>query len=157
MAGTVFREPPLEAQFDVAEESRLDALPLFYANDRGPLRETDHFFVPGGGGARGYFGRGVLGQSLLAANLEVRHAAYPVTFFADVARVEAEGWGGDDGVGLDPLVGRTIADAGLAFGLGPVRLAFPVWVGSPASDENPWRFRWQFSVALAAPPRIPYR
>ena len=157
VAGTSLREPPLEAQFDIAEESRLDALPLFYANDRGPLRETDHFLVPGGGGARGYFGRGILGQSLLAANLEIAHAAYPVTLFADAARVEASGWGEADRAGLDPLVGRTIADAGFALGLGPVRLAFPVWVGTPVSDENPWRFRWQFSITLAASPAIQYR
>ena len=157
VAGTVFRDAPNEVRFDVAEESRLDALPLFYANDRGPLRETDHFLVPGAGGARGYFGRAILGQSLLSANVEISHAAYPVTLFADVAHAEASAWGADDKVGLDPLVGRTLGDAGFAFGLGPVRLAFPVWVGSPEPDENPWRFRWQFSIALASRPVIPYR
>jgi hypothetical protein len=156
-AGTVFRDPPLEAQFDVAEESRLDALPLFYANDRGPLRETDHFLVPGGGGARGYFGRAILGQSLLAASVEISHSAYPIVLFADVSRAEASAWGEEAGPGLDPLVGRTLGDAGFAYGLGPVSLAFPVWVGSPASDENPWRFRWQFSIALTRVPGIPYR
>jgi hypothetical protein len=145
-AGSAFRRAPRELQFDIAEESRLDALDRFYANDRGPLRETDRFLVPGGGGVRGYSGRAILGQRLLAGSLEVSHSAYPVYFFGDAGRVEASGIGERTRPSLHPLVGRTLADAGLGFRYGPLDVAFPVWVGSPDSAENPWRFRWRFSI-----------
>ena len=145
-AGTAFNQVPSELQFDVAEESRLDALDRFYANDRGPLRESDHFFVPGGGGARGYSGRAILGKRLLAATLEIEHAGYPVYLFSDAGRVEASGLGEDAVPSLRPLVGRTLADAGVGVRYGPIDVAFPVWVGSPASEESPWHVRWRFSI-----------
>lgn len=145
-AGSGFRRVPRQVQFDIAQAGRLDVLPLFYTNDRGPLRETDHFLVPGGGGLRGYAQEAVLGQRILAANLEIARSSEPWFLFADVGRVEASGVGEDPGVPLHPLVGRTLADAGAAVRYGPVEIAFPAWVGSPPSDENPWEFRWQFSI-----------
>ena len=145
-AGSVFGRVPREQLFDVAERSRLDALPLFYANDRGPLRETDHFHVPGGGGLRGYAGRAIVGQSLLAATVELQSAAHPVYLFGDAGRVEAAGWGEDLEAGLHPLVGRSLADAGVGLRLGAVEFAFPIWVGGPDPGENPWDFRWIFSI-----------
>ncbi|HEY6221912.1 MAG TPA: hypothetical protein VIX13_05185, partial [Candidatus Eisenbacteria bacterium] len=145
-AGSAFRRVPRELLFDIAEESRLDALDYFYANDRGPLREWDQFLVPGGGGARGYAGRAILGQRLLAGALEVSHAAYPVYLFGDVGRVEAGGLGERDRPTLHPLVGRTVADAGVGVRYGPLDVAFPAWVGKPESDESPWHFRWRFSI-----------
>jgi hypothetical protein len=151
-AGSASRRVPRELQFDIAEESRLDALDRFYANDRGPLRETDRFLMPGGGGVRGYSGRAILGQRLLAASLEVSHAAYPVYFFGDAGRVEASGLGERTRPSLHPLVGRTLADAGLGVRYGPLNLALPVWVGSPDSAENPWRFRWRFSIGTIGLP-----
>jgi hypothetical protein len=153
-AGSAFRRVPRELQFDIAEESRLDALDRFYANDRGPLRETDRFIIPGGGGVRGYSGRAILGQHLLAASIEVSHAAYPIYLFGDVGRVEASGLGEDARPGLHPLVGRTLADAGLGVRYGPLNVAFPVWVGSPESTESPWRFRWRFSIGTVSLPTL---
>jgi len=156
-AGSAFNEVPREVQFDIAEESRLDALDRFYANDRGPLRETGHFLVAGGGGVRGYWDQAILGQRLLAASLEVSHAAYPVYFFGDVGRVEASGLGEPDQPWFYqyPLVGRTLADAGFGVRLGPLNAAFPIWLGTPDPDESPWRFRWQFSIGTFALPEAP--
>jgi len=154
-AGTAFNQVPRELKFDVAQESRLDALDRFYANDRGPLRETDHFLVPGGGGVRGYWDQAILGQRLLAASLEVSHAAYPVYFFGDVGQVGASGLGEEALPPLHPLVGRTLADAGFGVRLGPLNAAFPVWLGTPDPDESPWRFRWQFSIGTFALPEAP--
>ena len=156
-AGSAFRRVPRELQFDIAEESRLDALEFFYANDRGPLREADRFFVPGGGGARGYSGRAILGQRLLAANVEIEHAGFPVYVFGDAGRLEASGMGEGAAPPLHPLVGRAIADAGVGVRYGPLDVVFPVWVGRPDSEESPWRFRWRFSIGvgtanLPAPP-----
>jgi len=153
-AGSAFRRVPREIQFDVAEAGRLDALPYFYANDRGPLRETDHFLVPGGGGLRGYAGDAVLGQRIAAANLEAARHGDPFYLFGDVGRVEASGLGEDEGTPLHPLVGRTLADAGIAFQYGPVEVAFPAWVGRPPADENPWDFRWKFSIGTVSLPRL---
>jgi len=153
-AGRAFRDAPREQLFDVAERSRLDALPLFYANDRGPLRETDHFHVSGGGGVRGYAGRAILGQSLMAANLEFTPDALPLFPFVDAARVDAAGWDGDLVGSPDPRTGEWIADAGLGTRVGPVEVAFPVWLGSPDPDENPWDFRWTFSISVANLPSL---
>lgn len=144
--GSAFRDVPLERQLDIAEEGRLEALELFYANDRGPLRETDHFLVPGGGGLRAYAGRAVLGQRLLAGSLELAHAAYPLFAFGDAGRVEASGLGESGRPELHPLVGESLADVGLGFRYGPVELAFPFWVSHPDEDESPWDFRWTFSI-----------
>ena len=146
-AGRSFSDVPREQLFDAAERSRLDVLPLFYANDRGPLRETDHFYVPGGGGARGYAGHAVLGQSLMAANVEFEPGDFPLFTFADAARV-------DDAELEGLLTGRWIADAGLGARMGPVEVAFPLWLGSPDSSENPWDFRWTFSIRIVNPPSL---
>ncbi len=134
-AGTAFRRVPRELQFDIAEESRLDELSLFYANDRGPLRGTDHFLVPGGGGLRGYSGRGILGRRMLAGGLAVGHAAYPIHLFAGL---------GQAGARLHPRIAQTPAELGLGVRVGPVEVAFPFWISHPVSDESPWRFRWRF-------------
>lgn len=153
-AGSAFRRVPREQLFDVAEMSRLDALPFFYANDRGPLRETDHFHVPGGGGLRGYAGRAIVGQSLLSATLEIENARYPIFVFGDAGGVEASAWGEDSVTPLHPLVGQCLADAGLGVRLGPVQVAFPIWVGSPDTGESPWDFRWTFSIGAVNLPRL---
>jgi len=150
--GSAFRRVPLERQLDIAEESRMEATSFFYANDRGPLRETDHFLVPGGGGLRAYAGRAVLGQRLVAGTLELANDAYPLFAFADGGRVEAEGVGESDLPELHPLVGKSLADVGIGFRYGALELAFPFWVSHPDGDEDPWRFRWLFSIGPVSLP-----
>ena len=145
-AGTAYRDVPLERQFDIAEESRMEALTYFYANDRGPLRETDHFLVSGGGGLRAYAGRAVLGQRFLAGTLELAHEAYPLFAFADAGRVEASGLGEEGPSELHALVGESLADAGVGFRYGALEVAFPFWMSHPDGEDNPWRFRWLFSI-----------
>ncbi|HET9252436.1 MAG TPA: M1 family aminopeptidase [Candidatus Eisenbacteria bacterium] len=151
-AGTAYRDVPLERQFDIAEESRVEALSYFFANDRGPLRETDHFLVPGGGGLRAYAGQAILGQKLLAGTLEIAHEAYPLFAFADVGRVEASGLGEEGRRELTPMENESLADAGIGFRYGPLEVAFPFWKSHPAEDESPWRFRWTFSIGPVTVP-----
>ncbi|HEU5311251.1 MAG TPA: M1 family metallopeptidase, partial [Candidatus Eisenbacteria bacterium] len=134
-AGTAYRDVPLERQFDIAEENRVEALSYFYANDRGPLRETDHFLVPGGGGLRAYAGQAILGQKLLAGTLEIAHEAYPLFAFADVGRVEASGLGEEGRRELTPMANESLADAGIGFRYGPLEVAFPFWKSHSAEDE----------------------
>jgi len=55
----------------------------------------------------------------------------PVSVFGDLGRIEA---------------GRTLGDAGLSFGAGPFRITFPLWVGRPEPDHDPWRFHWLASI-----------
>jgi hypothetical protein len=45
---------------------------------------------------------------------------------------------------MGPPVGRLLLDAGVSFGLGPVRLDLPVWLNRPAPGEGPWKMRWRF-------------
>jgi hypothetical protein len=146
VAGSALGTVPLERQFDIAEADRVSALEDFYANDRGPLRETEHFFVEGGGGLRGYAGRAVLGQTLLSGGLEVSPTFHGAFLFADVGQVNAGGLGEDYEPPLTPLAGSLLADAGFGFRVGPLTLTFPVWVDHPEPDENPWSARWLFSV-----------
>jgi hypothetical protein len=68
--------------------------------------------------------------------------------------VEATGLGESDSKAAAPssaeagdLIGRTLADAGLAYVIGPIRITAPLWVGRPNPNEKPWRFRWLVSIA----------
>jgi hypothetical protein len=148
-AGSAWRRVPRELLFDVAEASRLDGLDHFYQNDRGPLRASGRYLAEGGGGLRGFAGRAVLGKRLLALDLEASHAAVPVHAFAGLGRVEASGLGEPSAAAPHPLVGRTLADAGLGADIGPVRLLAPFWVSRPEPDESPWGVRWLLSLDLA--------
>jgi peptidase M1-like protein len=147
-AGSVWRTPPREALFDAAEASRLEAIGSFYLNDRGPVVASGRYWNPGGGGLRGYRGRAILGKRAVGLNLDARLPWVPwFDFFADAGRVGDQAWG--EGGASSPK----LADAGLTLDLGVVRLTAPLWVGSPAPDERPWRARWL--ITLGALPRLP--
>jgi hypothetical protein len=141
-----------EVRFDVAEENRIDALRYFYANDLGPIRNTDHYFLPGGGGLRGYADRAIIGDRLLAFNLEAQHDAYPVRAFAGVARVR--NYAPESPLDFDPRETRTYSEAGLGFSYGPVQLDFPFWLGTPDPGESPWKVRWRFTFLPIKIPRL---
>jgi hypothetical protein len=83
----------------------------------------------------------------MAANVELEPGAVPLFTFADVARV-------DDAEREGPLTGQWIADGGFGARLGPVEVAFPLWLGSPDTGENPWDFRWTFSIRIVNPPSL---
>jgi hypothetical protein len=137
---------------DVSEASRLEALSYFYANDLGPVRNTDHYFLAGGGGLRGYAGRAILGDRLLAFNLEAQHDNYPVRAFAGVARVR--NYVPKAFLDFEPRATRTYSDAGLGFSYGPVQLDFPFWLGTPDPGESPWKVRWLFTFLPLKIPRL---
>ena len=141
-----------EVQFDVAEENRIEALRYFYANDLGPIRNTDHYYLPGGGGLRGYADRAILGDRLLAFNLDVQHDAYPVYAFAGVARVR--NYVPERFLDFEPRDYRTYSEAGLGFSYGPVQLDFPFWLGTPDPGESPWKVRWRFTFLPIKLPRL---
>src|SRR5439155_24152541 len=136
-AGSTFHRPPRELLFDAGEGSRVDSLDRFYLNDGGPLLASGHYLLAGGGGLRGYRGRAALGKGAWGAGADVGLPGTPVTVFADLGRIE--GAGGD-------LVGRALADAGIASVAGPRRLAIPLWGGPPGRRQSPWRLRWVASV-----------
>jgi hypothetical protein len=141
-----------EVQFDVAEENRIEALRYFYANDLGPIRNTDHYYLPGGGGLRGYADRAILGDRLLALNLDVQRDAYPVYAFAGVARVRS--YVPERFLEFEPREYRTYSEAGLGYSYGPVQLDFPFWLGTPEPGESPWKVRWRFTFTAIKLPRL---
>ena len=145
-------EFPDESQFDVAEDSRLEALRYFYANDLGPIRNTDHYYLPGGGGLRGYADRAILGDRLLAFNLDLEHDAYPVHAFGGVARVR--NFVHENFIVPEPRETRTFSEAGLGISYGPVQLDFPFWLGTPDPGESPWKVRWRFTFLPLKLPRL---
>ena len=148
-AGSASRHAPREQLFDVAEANRLDALSRFYENDRGPLRESDHYLAEGGGGLRGFSGRAILGRRLLALNLEAEHAAVPLTVFAGVGCVDAAGEGVPLGASTLSYTGRTLADLGASITFRRIRLLAPFWINRPEPGERPWDIRWLVSLDLA--------
>jgi hypothetical protein len=150
-AGTASRHAPREQHFDIAQASRLDALARFYENDRGPLRESDHYLSEGGGGLRGFADHAVLGRRLLALNLEASHAVLPLAVFAGIGRVDTPGTSsGQFPAGGDlSLRGRTLADLGVSYAYRRVRLLAPFWISRPDPGERPWDVRWLVSLDLA--------
>ena len=152
-AGSAFDRPPRELHFDVAEGSRVDSLGRFYLNDRGPLLASGHYLIPGGGGLRGYRGRAALGERVWGLNTDLEIPQLPVSLFGDLGRVGAAGLGEPSAVpaagsveAASDLLGRTLADAGLSYTYGPIRLTAPVWVSRPGPGQRPWRFRWLLSL-----------
>ena len=136
--GASFDRPPRELLFDAAEGSRVDSLDRFYLNDRGPLVRWGHYWMQGSGGLRGYRGRAPLGKRIWAVNVDLDSPRLPVSLFADLGRVESSDQG--------ELTGRALADAGIGYGWGPIRLTAPLWVGRPDPGESPWHFRWLVSI-----------
>jgi hypothetical protein len=161
-AGSAFRRTPRELLFDAAEGARLDSRDRFFLNDRGPLLASGRYLIPGGGGMRGYRGRAALGKRVWGASLDLSAAFLPVSPFADVGRIEAAGLGESAAPGSGPaaapavapgdLMGRLLADAGVAYSVGPLTITVPLWVGRPEPDENPWRFRWLLSIGSLPKP-----
>ncbi|HKQ18306.1 MAG TPA: M1 family metallopeptidase [Candidatus Eisenbacteria bacterium] len=148
-AGNASRHAPREHLFDIAEANRLDALSRFYENDRGPLRESEHYLAEGGGGLRGFSGRAILGRRLLALNLEAEHTAVPLSVFAGVGCAEAPGEGVAPGGSAASLSGKTLADLGASIAFRRVRLIAPFWISHPEPGEQPWDIRWLVSLDLA--------
>ena len=112
----------------------MDSIERFYLNDRGPLLRSGHYWIQGGGGLRGYRGRAALGKRVWALNTDFEIPNVPVSLFADIGRIDGD------------LLGHTLADAGLGYVLGPVRLTVPFWVGRPDAGERPWHVRWLLSI-----------
>jgi hypothetical protein len=151
-AGSAFDRPPRELLLDASEGSRVDSLGRFYLNDRGPLLASGHYWMEGGGGLRGYRGRAALGKRVWGLNANLDLPMLPVSIFGDVGRVEATGLGESGDAGSVPaeaargIIGRTLADAGVGYLVGPVRVTVPLWVGRPEAGKGPWRVLWLLSL-----------
>jgi hypothetical protein len=128
---------PNERLFDAVQATRLETLDRFYANDRGPLRESDHYWTGGGGGLRGYVGRVALGRRIASGSIEASHGRWPLSLFVDAARLNA-----------DAPFDRTLADAGLGFHVSYLRIYAPFWVSRPDAGEKPFDVRWVVSFDL---------
>jgi len=86
-------------------------------------------------------------------NTDLEIPQLPVSLFGDLGRVGAAGLGERSAVpaagsveAASDLLGRTLADAGLSYTYGPIRLTAPVWVSRPDPGQRPWRFRWLLSL-----------
>lgn len=145
--GLAWRQVPDERLFDAVEATRLETLGRFYVNDRGPLRESEHYWAEGGGGLRGYVGRTLLGKRLLAGSVEVRHDRWPVSLFADAGRV-------NPAPSASHTTPTTLADAGIGLHIATFRLYAPLWIGTPDPGEKPWEVRWIVAFDL---PEIRWR
>lgn len=146
--GLSWRQVPFERLFGAAEETPLETLDRFYANNGGPLRESEHWWAEGGGGLRGYVGRDAVGRRILAGSLEIRHDRWPLRLFADAGRVTP-------GAAALDTTSITLADAGFGIHLADlgiplvgIRLYAPVWVGTPEPGEKPWEARWLIAFDL---------
>lgn len=148
--GKAWRQAPSEREFDAVEATRLERLDRFYANDGGPLRESEHYWAEGGGGLRGYVGRDLTGKGLLAGSVELHNDRWPVSLFADVGRVKPASLASS---GADST-SSTLADAGIGLRIANVRVYAPLWVGTPEPGENPWEVRWVVALDL---PEIRWR
>ena len=136
-AGSALDRPPRELLFDAAEGSRVDSLGRFYLNDRGPLLASGHYWIQGGGGLRGYRGRAALGKRVWGWNTDLELPMLPVSLFGDVGGLETT---------------RALADAGIGYGIGPLRITAPLWVGSPEPGKAPWHLRWLVSLESVSLP-----
>src|SRR5439155_1182866 len=91
--------------------------------------------------------------SVRGLNTDLEIPQLPVSLFGDLGRVGAAGLGERSAVSAAgsveaarDLLGRTLADAGLSYIYGPIRLTAPVWVSRPGPGQRPWRFRWLLSL-----------
>jgi len=140
-----WRAAPADRLFDAAQSMPLETLDRFYWNAGGPLRESEHFWAEGGGGLRGYVGRGIVGDRLLAGSIEVRDDRWPLSVFLDVGTV------GADSSAASSRDRPTLADAGIGWTAGPVRIYAPLWVGTPPPGESPLSARWVVAFDLTDP------
>ncbi|HVP38668.1 MAG TPA: M1 family metallopeptidase [Candidatus Saccharimonadales bacterium] len=137
---------------------------------RGFFHAGDHVELAGGGGARGYFDRGIVGDRLSAVNIEVpvavlwpgpepaepggleevRLPALQALAFYDVAGVWIRKTEGLSDITLGVPLGYADAGVGLAARGLPwdlrLRLDFPLWLSRPAAGEHPLRLRWLLSM-----------
>jgi hypothetical protein len=135
----------------------------FYLRSNGSIPEELHYHLPGGGNVRGYFNNPIIGDQLLALNVELRkeaplgsspstNGAGEITFvtFADLAKMgfrdSNEEFFADMGFGV--RVQRTLPDKWYTIFTGgrdiTFRLDFPFWVSDPLPDERNFHFRWVF-------------
>jgi hypothetical protein len=142
MAGRSWRRVPSDRLFDPAQATPLETLDQFYWNAGGPLRRSEHVWAEGGGGLRGYVGRGISTDRLVAGSIEARHDRWPVSLFLDLGRVG----GAPSSLASPPWT--TLADAGIGWSAGPLRIYAPLWVGTPPSGESPWDARWTVAFDL---------
>ncbi|HET7904299.1 MAG TPA: hypothetical protein VFM17_07050, partial [Candidatus Eisenbacteria bacterium] len=149
--GTTTGRVPYDRFLDAAQARPLETLDLFYWNEGGPLRESEHFWAEGGGGLRGYVGRGIVSDRLVSGTLEVSHDRRPLSLFADVGRATWRGSRISGGLFDLADFGRTYADAGIGFAAWRIRLYAPLWVGTPEPGERPWDVRWVVAFDLPDP------
>ncbi|MFQ5770326.1 MAG: M1 family aminopeptidase [bacterium] len=142
----------------------------FYLRSDGALPEELHYHLPGGGNLRGFYNQPIIGEQILALNIELRKSFRPeflgkklrsilgttaLAAFVDLADMQFQDKTSkffmDAGFGVRlqkflPDNWYTIFTGGRNLTL---RLDFPLWVNEPLPDENSLRFRWVFGFEQA--------
>ncbi|MCH9006925.1 M1 family metallopeptidase [candidate division KSB1 bacterium] len=142
----------------------------YYLRSHGSIPEEAHYHLPGGGNLRGYYNQPIIGDQVLALNVELRKKFDPpfyrrklrkilgtlsMVVFSDIASMEflnsEHEFFADAGLGLRfenflPDQWYTIFTGGRWT---TFRLDFPFWVNKPLPDESELRFRWVFGFEQA--------
>lgn len=142
----------------------------FYLRSNGSLPEELHYHLPGGGNLRGYYNNPIIGDQIIALNVEFRKQLQQKLFrrgrlsflgntslvaFADLASMEfldsSKDFFADAGLGI--RFQKFLPDNWYTIFTGrrnlTIRVDFPIWVSDPLPDENNVRFRWVFGFEQA--------
>ncbi|MDZ7371371.1 MAG: M1 family aminopeptidase, partial [candidate division KSB1 bacterium] len=110
---------------------------------RGRFSPQERLQLPAdGGNLRGYFGRYLSGDRLIAANAELSIPFMPIRFFFDAGSV----W--DSRSASADKIWRY--DAGVSLPIGPLALHLPIWVSDPLPNESEFEFRWIVSLSVSS-------
>lgn len=152
------RGPAAQELFQVSGAGPLAEEDIGLFRSHGPFGETSRISVPGGGGARGYAGRGISGDRYVAASIEtpLRPQAR-VSIGELLGRIQAESYVFGDVAGIGgspsgPEARGVFADGGVGTRIRAlpwntsVRLEIPVWISRPGPGERPVRWRWALSI-----------
>jgi hypothetical protein len=171
-AGKVFQseDAPIQDLLFLDGANPRERFKRFYLRSDGGLPEELHYHLPGGGNLRGYYNNPIIGDQIVALNVEIRRKLLQKLFnrsrlsflgntslvaFVDLATMEfldsSKNFFGDAGFGI--RVQKFLPDNWYTIFTGgrnvTIRFDFPLWVSDPLPDENKVRFRWVFGFEQA--------
>ena len=137
-AGHIIGDAPSQDEFFLSGLLRPKGVISFIADRKGTLSSQERLHIPGDGNLRGYYGRHIHGESILAVNLETKLPKLPFNIFLDAGNI----WPRPQSVGNAKL----LIDCGLGIGLGPLEIDFPIWVSHPKEGKGNFNLRWILEI-----------